>query len=746
MVKKRKIQKGDIVKYHSHIWVVKRKRNGMVNLLRRMVNTGPPIWVPEARLKHANENWRRTLINGDPVSLFLGGHWVHARVLRREGNNVCIQPSFTNISIRLEDSSGHIAQSTHEFPIWKEDTTRLVMFQGEVCLERGAGLMFPWKYGVGVPIARRQLKLITKIQLPVIHTRGLPMRMYNYMSIEEIMHDIFNNGGSQMNPILKQLANQYVNHLAPRYKMRNSDSIDVYVATALDNNDTRRVNELLSIGSNTNEWALAEYALYRHFSRRYLVPKIHFNESLNILDIEIYWSGIIMPPSESIKEILKYISAPMEYKPPIMEVHSSPELSYTLSRMLGMEIEPIEKLYLRSVGTHWLTLNDGFCTQNMNTYGGVINIPGIDFPNLVKELVRRSPLKTLVVVETDTLPMWKDFAWRHGTRKEDDLVVITTRSTLLRCWTSLRGFSRLICTAMPVPGTVYHEVIQKMPCSIRWAFPPGGCKYFGEGFDVFSLPPNDKAIISLTKTKMEEMGVLFPIQTVQKIICAPKHDSSQIVRNIAMMPYHKRKELLSKFLLNPTLVPPHIRGEKLDSYNGTLESIADKFKLNKTILESRVTETCAICLEDITAPAVTPCGHVFCSTCASELDKRNINCALCRAKVHGFMRVSSEDTPGKIIMYRGACYRVTDDDTWGSKYAYLKEHSDATFVTQYGSVKRALKKAFPKTQIVTTKSLDNGLKIKTSKLVLIEPGHLPFLDHAWGQDLEIIRLSYTVNI
>ena len=119
---------------------------------------------------------------------------------------------------------------------------------------------------------------------------------------------------------------------------------------------------------------------------------------------------------------------------------------------------------------------------------------------------------------------------------------------------------------------------------------------------------------------------------------------------------------------------------------------------------------------------------------------------MCRAKVHGFMRVSSEDTPGKIIMYRGACYRVTDDDTWGSKYAYLKEHSDATFVTQYGSVKRALKKAFPKTQIVTTKSLDNGLKIKTSKLVLIEPGHLPFLDHAWGQDLEIIRLSYTVNI
>ena len=110
------------------------------------------------------------------------------------------------------------------------------------------------------------------------------------------------------------------------------------------------------------------------------------------------------------------------------------------------------------------------------------------------------------------------------------------------------------------------------------------------------------------------------------------------------------------------------------------------------------------------------------------------------------MRVSDENTPGKIVMHGGSCYRVQDDETWGSKYSLLKEHADATFITQYGSVKRVLKKAFPKTTVVTRKAIDNGLKVQTSKVVMVEPEDLPNFDYAWGQDLEIISLCYTVNV
>lgn len=746
MTKIRKLSRGDIVKYHSYEWIVKRKRNGMINLIRRQVNTGPAIWVPRTRLKLSDQSWRHNLVSGDPVKLFLGGHWVNARIIRREGNKVCVQPSFTNTTIRLLDASGHIAQASHDYPTWQEDPTQLVMYQGEIRLERGKGLMFPWNYGDGAPVNQQTPKFIAKVQFPVVHTRGFPMKMYNSLSTDEIMYDVFHNSSSELPEILLKLASQYVNNRIARYKACVNNSVDIYVAAALDKDDTRRVNELLSIGSNTSVWAMSEFALCRHHSRTYLIPNISYDANLETITIEIYWSGVRTNICPNIKKILKLVSTPMRYQPNTVEVHGSPEIAYCLSKMLGMETEPLEKLYLRHVGEHWLTLQDGFCTKSLKTYGGVIEIPQIDYTTLVRELVRRSPLKTLIVVENDTLPLWKDFSLWHGNRREDDLVVVTTRATLLRCWTSLNGFKRLICTAIPKKGTVYHHVISNMHCRVRWAFWSDPGVTSDVTFNVLGLPYHFKGVLRLSKPEMENMGVLFPVKTIQKILCKPKHDTKHIVRNIAHMSFNKRKEYMSKFLLNPNFVPPHVRGEKLDAYNATLDSIAEKFNVSKQILGVRVKETCAICLETISNPAVTPCGHVFCGECAAELDKRNINCAMCRAKVQGYMRVSDENTPGKIVMHRGSCYRVQDDNSWGSKYTILKEHTDATFVTQYGSVKRQLRKAFPKTNILTMKSIESGLKVNTSKIIMVEPGKIPNFDTAWGKDLEIITLGYSVKL
>ena len=743
MTKTRKICRGDIVKYHSYEWVVKRKRNDMVNLVRRQVDTGPSIWVPVSRIKHADQSWRHTLAAGDPVSLYLGGYWVKARVFRREGNNLCVQPSFTNFTIRIKDSSGHIARTTHDFPLWEEDVNRLVMHQGEIHMERGPGLLYPWTYASGIPVNQKKPIFITKIEFKPVYTTGLPMTMYNQMSTDEIMHDVYNTFTHGMPSVLSDIADQYVHHRLPRYHIE-SQNIDIYAAQALDHHDTRRVSELLSVGNNTSVWNQNEHAIYCHFSRPYLEPKISYDSTLDLVTVELYWTGIRLPMVRSLKSILGHISTPMKYEPAIVEVQHSPEISYALSRMLGMELEPLEKLYLRHVNQHWLTLDRGFCRKTMNRYGGVVLIPGIDFTMLTRELVKRSPMKTLVVVEKDTMPMWKKFPQWHGRKREDGNIVVTTRSTLIRSWTLLQGFQRLICIAIPNAGTVYHEVICGMPCKVRWAF----CSKIScvGAFHIFGLPNRNRASVQLSRVDMERMGVIFPVKSVQKIMCKTKHAQANVIRNTVFLPYSKKKEMISKYLLKPSLVPAYIRGEKLDSYNGTIDSIATNFKLDKNILKERVKETCAVCLEKIHNPAVTQCGHVFCATCAAELDKRNINCAMCRSKIKGFMRVSDEDTPGKIVMHKGSCYRVDDDSSWGSKYSVLKEHTDATFVTQYSSVKKALEKAFPKTKVVTRKAIDNGLRVKTSKVVMVEPEPVPDFDYAWGKDLEIISLCYTVKV
>lgn len=569
------------------------------------------------------------------------------------------------------------------------------------------------------------------------------MKMYNQLSTDEIMYDIVNNSSENIPLPLRLAAKQYVGQRVSRYQIERVNCIDQFAATALDNDDYRRVNELLSVGTNTSTWALNEFAMYKHFSRPYIVPEVVYNQDISTITLKLSWTGVRMPMTHNIKQLLEIISTPMDYRPSLVEVHGSPEISHALSKMLGMEIEPLEKTCLRYVGDKWLSLDHGFCNKSLNTYGGVISIPGIDYVTLVKELVLRSPLKTLIVVETNTLPMWKEFARWHGARRDNDLVVVTTRSTLIRCWTSLNGFHRLICTSIPNIGTVYNNVISSMPCKIRWAF----CQREAiTGFNVLGIPYDSRACVSLTRLEMEQMGVLFPMKVVQRVICNVKHGQEHVLKNIQSLAFLKRKEMMSKYLLRPSLVPPQIRGEKLDSYKGTLESISSNFKIPKETLQGRVKETCAVCLETISDPAVTPCGHVFCAECATELDKRNINCALCRAKVKGYMRVSDEDTPGKVVMHGGSCYRVDADDSWGAKYSLLKEHTDATFITQYGSVKRELQKAFPKIPVVTRRAIDNGLRVETQKIVMIEPDPLPDFDYAWGQDLEIIQLSYTVRI
>lgn len=741
MVKRSHIKKYDIVRYGSHEWVVKRKKTLKCQLVRREVLLGVPIWVPIAKIKRVT-NWRHHLQKGDPVKVFLGGTWCYAKIIKQQYPKLYIQPSFTNYTVCLDYDSGKIAEAVHDYPVWKEEETKYALHNGFIKIQRAPGIFYPMEYLPSVPFTKPKHRFIKTLKFAFQTMPSFPMKYYKRISKSEVMYDIYHSMSPDMPALLRHTVTQYVHYRRKFYDIKPA-LLQSHIESALLNNDHRRVHELTSASENEDVLICNECAIMNELSFSFFDVNIRVTDCL---EIDLLWDtlykGITPLP---VRNILLNISKPLTYNPVKYAIDSTPCIQFILSRMLGMEEEPLQALHLREVNGFHLTEDRGFCEKTFSTFGGVINVYGLDTVALVRNLMQRKPLKTLIIVNSDTLRTWSGFSTWYGKKKEDDQVVVTTNNTLTRNWTDMKGFKRIICTALPRPNTVYSNVLKNHPAKVRWCV----CKNKDEhlGWNMLQSKPDDRARISLSKSQMEQMGILFPVMTIQKTICMCSPTSyRQILRNIFFLSTKKIDEYLSKFLLHPSLVPVHIRGLKLDICEGTLDVIAERFGVKEETLKLRVTETCAICLETISDPSVTSCGHVFCEPCVKELDTRKINCAMCRAKFSGYMKISDTNTPGTIEMHNGSCFRIPQNETWGQKYHMLKKNSDATFITKYSSVRSLLRKHFPKTTIITEKSLSNGMTVHTKKIVLVEPGiNIQYLDKAWSQDLEIIQLSYTVK-
>ena len=732
------------MKYAGHEWIVKDKKKKKYQLVRRQVVVGHTIWAPKEKIKLADQTWRSELRTGDPINLFIGGIWTSASVLRREGSTLCIQPCFNNFTIRLNQNSGKISKmQPHNYPLWKEDVVSHVFFNENLRVERGKGLMFPWEYGKGITVIGPQRKHLLTLKFAPYNTQSFPLEMYNDISTEEILWDICTRPQDHPRTVV-DIANQYCAERQSLYPLLPQSSIEHFIDKALAQNDNRRVAELLSVGNKVGLFSTNEWAVFNHLSCPYIDVEIRFTTHL---EMDLFWSGVHMQKlTEKISTILTKISRPIPYKPELIEIDHSPEMQYALSRMLGMEREPLQALHLRKVNNHHLTSYDGFCKPALNKFGGIINMYGLDYISLVTNLVERSPLKTLVIVEPDSIHMWSAFSIWYGRDREDGNIIVTTRNTFIRCWTAFPSVRRLICFALPSANTVFENTLKTFSCKIRWAV----CTSSNEdkGWNLLQERPNDLARIFLNKQQMEDLGVLFPIISKRKVICDCDHKSyKDIIINTQWMSRNKTSNYIAKFLLHPELVPSHIRGEKLSSFEATLDCIAQKVNLKKEVLKNRTEEKCAVCLETISNPIVTSCGHVFCEACAEELDTRNINCPMCRSNVSGYIKVSDKNTPGNIVMHNGHSFRLPEKEEWGQKFHFLKKYPKATFVTKYASVKRKLKKHFSHTQIVTEKALANGTKLNAEQIIMIDAGiSTHWLDNAWGKDIELIQIIYKINI
>ena len=168
-------------------------------LVRRQAVTTAPIRVSKQELKLADQSWREQLRANDPVSVFMIGTWTPARISRREGRYVYVQPSFTNYVKKIHIHSGELCYTQHDNPLWQEDETRDVMFEG---LQRGEGLMLGSMgrhYTAGTKAITHVTFNLNELELETFRFR------YQHLTADEIAYDLRENCTYRQHPVLHDM-------------------------------------------------------------------------------------------------------------------------------------------------------------------------------------------------------------------------------------------------------------------------------------------------------------------------------------------------------------------------------------------------------------------------------------------------------------------------------------------------------------------------------------------------------------
>lgn len=748
MTKVRKIGLRDFVTYMQKEWVVVGKSKKHVQIIRRQVGEGTKIKVRKSKVKIADQTWRTTLKSGDPIQYFLSGCWVPARVLKKTRDQVDLQPSLSNYTITDNVHSSKIDKMNHDFPMWEATHVCEVIYNGMIRLQRAPGLLYPWEYtDTAVEIPSSERVYVRQVTYDRFDTKSYPCSMFNTLDTEQIAWDLFQNRPDNIPEQLYMLISQYITHRGSKYNICTNSSVESYASFALEHGDEDRLRELLSVGRYHKLYKRVEWLIAKRYYEPVFDLNITYEDGKVVVDI--FKTGFNDTSISGIRNLFQQLSTPFSYSPEKYEVHSTPEMSYILSRMLGMEESCVQNIHFRSMGDHIVSKYEGFLPKIRLSYGGVVYVYGLRVVQLVTELMSLSPWKTLVITDPSNMGMWKDQSQYFGRRKEDDLLVVTTKNTYIRNFCDLNRFDRIICLCHISPFTVFDKQLRAAKAKIRWTIAKNMCD-LENAWEVHGFPYRDeRGEIVLTKKDQQDMGVVFPTITKSLISCDGS-PLNHIYENTKNMNYIKREELITQFMLHPSLVPEHLTGEKLNMYEGTVGAIAKRLDIKEEQIQEHASDKCAVCLETMDDPTVTSCGHVFCAECTRQLQDRGINCPMCRSRVNGFMRISDKNTPGKIIMHKGFCYRVSCEQKWGSKMDILRKHPDASIVSKFANTVSRLKKELPNEDIFTLVAAMRGRIPVSNKVILVEysAGYFPetMFDYAYGRDMEVTILNYTTSL
>ena len=128
------------------------------------------------------------------------------------------------------------------------------------------------------------------------------------------------------------------------------------------------MQELLSLGDKyTPLFKHAEHIMQMLFDNPVFDLAFEFKDRK--LRVDVLWTRL-RASTANLRTLYKELSLPLVYQPSkYIGLNTSPDIRYTLARMLGMEEEPLQDLHARHIGHLQLTLHGVFAAC-VRKFGG----------------------------------------------------------------------------------------------------------------------------------------------------------------------------------------------------------------------------------------------------------------------------------------------------------------------------------------------------------------------------------------